>query len=129
MALRNSLTNPSLLPSGPTNDWGIKYNISNGAPAPESLTDVVYKYTQSVAEYFVADIPAVNLHTRGTTSLGHDGEFEVEVVDSAAEYLDMEREVFDFDAIGEFVRRPDFTMLADSLHGGTVQSLTCPTHM
>ena len=29
-------------PGGPDGDFGIKYNISNGGPAPESLTEAIY---------------------------------------------------------------------------------------
>ena len=50
-----------LLARGPDNDWGIKYNTSNGAPAPESLTDVIYERTLDISEYLIADIPDVDL--------------------------------------------------------------------
>lgn len=43
---------------------------------------------------------------------------QVEVIDSTAAYLDMCREVFDFDLIRGFVTRRDFTMVADAMHGG-----------
>jgi len=29
-------------PGGPDGDFGIKYNISNGGPAPESITEAIY---------------------------------------------------------------------------------------
>ena len=102
-------------PGGPDNDWGIKYNTSNGAPAPESLTDVIYERTLDISEYLIADIPDVDLSVVAEHHFGDS--FSVEVIDSTAAYLDMCREVFDFDLIRGFVTRRDFTMVADAMHG------------
>ncbi len=33
-------------PGGPEGDFGIKYNIGNGGPAPESVTEAIYAHTQ-----------------------------------------------------------------------------------
>jgi len=32
-------------PGGPSEDFGIKYNCENGGPAPEKLTNAIYKNT------------------------------------------------------------------------------------
>src|SRR3954468_14730138 len=34
-------------PGGPDGDFGIKYNIGNGGPAPEKVTDAIYDRTRS----------------------------------------------------------------------------------
>lgn len=44
---------------GPTEDFGIKYNLANGAPAPEKVTDQIYEYTKTIQEYKISDIPDV----------------------------------------------------------------------
>lgn len=44
-------------PGGIRNDFGIKYNIENGGPAPDHLTDEIYKLTQEITEYkFVPEL-------------------------------------------------------------------------
>lgn len=47
---------------GPNADFGIKYNLSNGAPAPENVTEKIYQITKSIKEYKLADIPDVRVH-------------------------------------------------------------------
>lgn len=46
-------------PGGPTNDFGIKYNIGNGGPAPESVTDKVYEITKTLESYKLCELPEV----------------------------------------------------------------------
>ena len=33
-------------PGGPDGDFGIKYNVGNGGPAPEKITDAVFANTK-----------------------------------------------------------------------------------
>lgn len=40
-------------------DFGIKYNMGNGGPAPESITDKIYENTTKIKEYFTVDLPDV----------------------------------------------------------------------
>lgn len=47
-------------PGGPTEDFGIKYNLSNGAPAPEKVTNKMYEVANSVKEYKISDLPDVS---------------------------------------------------------------------
>lgn len=49
-------------PGGPDNDFGIKYNVANGGPAPESVTNKIYEITKTIKELHVADIPKVWCH-------------------------------------------------------------------
>ena len=35
-------------PGGPNEDFGIKYNIGNGGPAPEKITDAIFARTKSI---------------------------------------------------------------------------------
>src|SRR6478736_1148582 len=56
-------------PGGPTEDFGIKYNASNGGPAPEKITDAIYARTKVIDTYKIADFPDVNLDRIGKDEL------------------------------------------------------------
>lgn len=104
-------------PGGPTNDFGIKYNLSNGGPAPESVTNKIYEASKALTSYKIANIPDVDIDTLGTRVYGN---LEVEVVDSTADYVEMLKEIFDFDLIRKFFSsHPDFKVLFDGLSGVT----------
>jgi phosphoglucomutase len=47
-------------PGGPENDFGIKFNISNGGPAPEDVTNSIYKITETISEYKSMNLPDVS---------------------------------------------------------------------
>ncbi|KAJ6899087.1 hypothetical protein NC652_025546 [Populus alba x Populus x berolinensis] len=75
-------------PGGPNEDFGIKYNMENGGPAPEGITDEIYENTKAIKEYLTADLPDVDITAIGVTSFGGpDGQFDVEVFDSASDYV------------------------------------------
>jgi phosphoglucomutase len=103
-------------PGGPKEDWGIKFNYSSGEPAPEKITDEIYGFTQTVDTLKMADIPDVDLSKVGVTKFG---DFEVEVIDPVADYLELAQEVFDFDLIKSLVTRSDFKMKFDAMHAIT----------
>jgi len=104
-------------PGGPKNDFGIKYNLSNGGPAPESVTNKIYETSKTLTSYKIASIPDVNISTVGTKTYGP---LEVEVIDSTKDYVDFLKEIFDFDLIKKFfTSHPDFKVLFDGLSGVT----------
>jgi len=45
-------------PGGPDADFGIKFNTSNGGPAPDAVTDRIYKLTTEIGEYLT--VPELN---------------------------------------------------------------------
>lgn len=103
--------------AGPKADFGIKYNLSNGGPAPESVTNKIYEVSKTLTSYKIASIPAVDLSTIG---LQQCGSLEVEIIDPTADYVQMMKEIFDFGLIkGFFKEHPDFKVLFDGLHGVT----------
>ncbi|MBN8745617.1 MAG: alpha-D-glucose phosphate-specific phosphoglucomutase [Thiomonas arsenitoxydans] len=83
-------------PGGPQGDFGIKYNIANGGPAPESVTEAIYLRSREVYEIRTIDSPDLPLDALGThTLLGT----QIEIIDPVADYCAVQRELFDFDAI------------------------------
>jgi len=104
-------------PGGPKNDFGIKYNLANGGPAPESVTNKIYETSKTLTSYKIADLPDIDISTIGTKTYGS---LEVEIIDSTKDYVDMLKDIFDFDLIKKFFSiHPDFKVLFDGLHGVT----------
>ncbi|KAJ2812901.1 Phosphoglucomutase-2 [Coemansia furcata] len=105
-------------PGGPNADFGIKYNTRNGGPAPESVTDAIYAATRTITEYRQVTLDApVDLTTIGSQRF--DG-FDVEIVDSVSDYVELTKSIFDFDVIRRFRQHsPDFSLLFDALNGVT----------
>ncbi|MBL8463363.1 MAG: alpha-D-glucose phosphate-specific phosphoglucomutase, partial [Thauera sp.] len=84
-------------PGGPDGDFGIKYNASNGGPAPEKLTEAIYARSLELAEYRIEDAGAdIDFDTLGTRTLGG---MTVEVIDPVADYAELMQQLFDFDAM------------------------------
>ena len=83
-------------PGGPDGDFGIKYNVRNGGPAPESVTDGIHARTQSIRQYRISDAGAIDIDRQG---LHRIEDMEVEVVDPVADYAELMRQCFDFGAI------------------------------
>ena len=102
-------------PGGPDGDFGIKYNASNGGPAPERITDAIFAQTTAITEYKISDAPDLNLDTLGTTSVES---MTVEVVDPVTDYLALMSELFDFPAIKALIAG-GFTMTFDAMSAVT----------
>ncbi|KEO51815.1 alpha-D-glucose phosphate-specific phosphoglucomutase [Thioclava pacifica] len=83
-------------PGGPDEDFGVKYNMSNGGPAPESVTAAIYKRTQEITEYLKLDAPDSDLDRLGESTLG---DMVVEVVDPVSAYAELMESLFDFKAL------------------------------
>ena len=99
-------------PGGPDGDFGIKYNIANGGPAPEKITDAIYAQTQLLNEYRSSDVADLDLDRQGSSQL--EG-MQVEVIDPVADYAEMVDRLFDLDVIRALFAS-GFTMRFDGMH-------------
>lgn len=102
-------------PGGPDEDFGIKYNVGNGGPAPEKITEAIYARSREIDRYATIDAPDIDLDKIGTSQLG---EMTVEVVDPVADYADLMEKLFDFDAIRDMFAG-GFRMVFDAMHAVT----------
>jgi len=102
-------------PGGPDGDFGVKYNVANGGPAPENVTRKIFKATQELKKYFILDAQDVDLDTLGETTLSKT---VVEVVDPTADYQELMAELFDFDAI-KALFAGGFRIRFDAMHAVT----------
>ncbi|MBI1174079.1 MAG: alpha-D-glucose phosphate-specific phosphoglucomutase [Sideroxydans sp.] len=99
-------------PGGADGDFGIKYNIDNGGPAPEKVTEAIYARSQSIAQYRIFEAPDIALDQLGATSLGS---MCVEVIDPVADYADLMESLFDFAAIRALLTS-GFRIRFDAMH-------------
>jgi len=103
-------------PAGPDDDFGIKYNIGNGGPAPEKITDAIYNITKSITEYKIIEASDLDLDRVGETKIGNT---TVEVIDSVADYAELMGKLFDFDRIKILLASTGFRMCFDGMHAVT----------
>ncbi len=102
-------------------DFGIKYNIGNGGPAPEKITDEVFARSKVITEYKIADFADVDIDNIGETKLAglQAGEvFTVQVIDAVADYADLMQSLFDFAAIKTLLAS-GFEIKFDAMHAVT----------
>ncbi|MBE7183597.1 MAG: alpha-D-glucose phosphate-specific phosphoglucomutase [Methylobacterium mesophilicum] len=102
-------------PGGPKEDFGIKYNIGNGGPAPEKITEAIFARSKVIDRFYTTDLGAIDLDTLGEREV--DG-FVIEVIDSVEDYAELMEELFDFGAI-QAMFRGGFRMSFDAMHAVT----------
>lgn len=84
---------------GVDGDFGIKYNMDNGGPAPEKVTQAIFAESKKLTAYRIAVIDDVNIDRQGCTQCG---ETIIEVIDSVRDYADMMEDLFDFALLRRF---------------------------
>lgn len=102
-------------PGGPHGDFGIKYNIGNGGPAPEKITDAVFARTREITEFRISDAADVDLDTLGITRIE---DMVVDVIDPVEDYAELMGTLFDFAAIRDLFAG-GFTMRFDAMSAVT----------
>ena len=68
-------------PGGPDADFGIKFNTSNGGPAPDGVTNKIHELTTTIQEYYTVAELKCDIKTIGTQ------QFDVRKLKSKSENL------------------------------------------
>ncbi len=100
-------------PGGPTEDFGIKFNIENGGPAPEKFTNTIFEHTLNIENYLTIEADDINLDQKGTCQLG---ETTIEIIDPVDDYANLMASIFDFDRIGSLLTQDTFHICFDAMH-------------
>ncbi|SFI67064.1 phosphoglucomutase [Phyllobacterium sp. CL33Tsu] len=102
-------------PGGPNEDFGIKYNIGNGGPAPEKITEAIFARSKAIKQYVIAEAADIDIDTIGKREIAG---MQVEIIDSVADYAALMEQLFDFDAIRDLIKS-GFIFRFDSMHAVT----------
>ncbi len=99
-------------PGGPDGDFGIKYNVANGGPAPEAITQKIFARSKEIDAYSIVDAPDIDVDTLGSQRLAS---MTIEVIDPIADYAALMERLFDFNCIREHVQS-GFRLRFDAMH-------------
>jgi phosphoglucomutase len=100
---------------GPHGDFGIKVNIANGGPAPETVTEAIYARTREITRYVMAEAPDIDIDRLGSATIEA---MVVEIIDPIGDYQNLMASLFDFEAIAGLFRT-GFTMRYDAMNAIT----------
>ncbi len=114
-ALGGILLTASHNPGGINADFGIKYNIHNGGPAPEAVTEGIYAESLKISRFLTLDSPDIDIDQECTTLLGNS---QVTIIDPLVDYTEVMRGLFDFEAMHRLFQG-GFRLLFDAMHGVT----------
>src|SRR3989440_6871641 len=114
-ALGGLVLSASHNPGGVDADFGIKYNVRNGGPAPESVTARIYEETLKITNYLTLDHPDIDLEREGSFRLG---DTEIIVIDPLADYTAVMEALFAFESLRALFRA-GFRMCFDAMNAVT----------
>ena len=102
-------------PGGPNGDFGVKYNIGAGGPAPEKYTEAMFARSKAIEVYKISDAPDFDIDKLGETFIE---DMTIEVVDPVTQYVGLMKSLFDFAAIRALFAS-GFRMRFDGMHAVT----------
>lgn len=105
-------------PGGPGEDFGIKYNEAFGQPAGEDFTEALYERSLEISSFkTVEGTEDIDLSAPAGTTFQLTDTSTVTIIDPYDCYLDALKSCFDFDKLRQFVKREEFSLLFDGMHG------------
>ena len=103
-------------PGGPDEDFGIKYNISNGGPAPEQYTNAFFEHSLEISEFKIADFDDIDLNVMRDQQIGN---LKITMIDPVSDYAELMAEIFDFPLIKSAIEAKEITLCFDAMHAIT----------
>ncbi|CAL9730434.1 phosphoglucomutase 2 [Monosporozyma unispora] len=109
-------------PGGPKADMGIKYNLSNGGPAPEPVTNKIWEVSKHLTEYkIIENFPELKLDKLAENV--QYGPLLVDVIDTTKDYVEFLKTIFDFPLIKSFIHKQrkekNWKLVFDGMNGVT----------
>ncbi len=114
-ALLGIILSASHNPGGLDGDFGVKVNISNGGPAPEKLTNQIYRCSQSLLDYKFYDYPVPDFKNEGSFKIK---DMIVEIINGVEDYVTLMEKIFDLDQIGDYLQN-NFSIVFDAMNAVT----------
>jgi phosphoglucomutase len=99
-------------PAGEHGDFGIKYNVTNGGPAPEKDTLAFFERSKTLEHYQIAEFPDINSDTIGTQTV--EG-VKITIIDSVADYAELMQSIFDFSLLKQSIQSGYMTLAFDAM--------------
>ena len=99
-------------PGGPDEDFGIKYNVSNGGPAPEKYTNAFFQRSQVIDSYKTTAIEDVDLDSIGSQQID---ELKITIIDPVTDYAELMQSIFDFNLLKQSISSGYITLLFDAM--------------
>lgn len=103
-------------PGGPDEDFGIKYNVGNGGPAPEKDTLAFFQRSQSINAYKTIKMDDVDLDNIGTQQIG---DLKITIIDPVSDYAELMQSIFDFPLLKQSISSGYITLMFDAMHAIT----------
>ncbi|XP_027565537.1 phosphoglucomutase-like protein 5 [Pipra filicauda] len=108
-------------PGGPGGEFGVKFEVANGGPAPDMVSEKIYQISKTLEEYAICPDLRVDLSRLGRQEFDLENKFKpfrVEIVDSVEIYLNLLRSIFDFSAIRNLLTGPNqIKIRIDAMNG------------
>uniref|UniRef100_A0A8C7H0Y5 Phosphoglucomutase 5 n=1 Tax=Oncorhynchus kisutch TaxID=8019 RepID=A0A8C7H0Y5_ONCKI len=108
-------------PGGPGGDFGVKFNVANGGPSPDTVMEKIAQVSRTLEEYAICPDLRIDLARLGRHDFDLENKFKpfrVEIVDSVELYLNLLRTIFDFNAIKSLLTGPEqLKIRIDAMNG------------
>ena len=102
-------------PGGKEGDFGIKYNISTGAPAPAGLGEAFSERCAQIDRYWMIQSEDIDISRQCEMTLGST---LIEIIDPVSDYTEYMKKIFDFSAIQELFKN-GFKMTFNAMNAVT----------